>query len=37
VARRRDGRVEMTDEPVQFTIVRPGASILKAPAGECVR
>ena len=37
VARRRDGGVEMTDEPVQFTIVRPGATILKAPAGECVR
>ena len=37
VARRRNGRVEMTDEPVQFTIVRPGATILKAPAEEFVR
>jgi fumarate reductase flavoprotein subunit len=37
VARRREGRVEMADEPVQFTIVRPGATILKAPAGEFVR
>ena len=34
VARRRDGRVEMTDESVAFTIVRPGATILKAPAEE---
>jgi fumarate reductase flavoprotein subunit len=35
VARLREGRVEMTDAPVQFTIVRPGATILKAPAA-CV-
>jgi fumarate reductase flavoprotein subunit len=35
VARLREGRVEMTNAPVQFTIVRPGATILKAPAA-CV-
>jgi fumarate reductase flavoprotein subunit len=35
VARLREGRVEMTDEPVQFTIVRPGATILKSPTA-CV-
>jgi len=32
VTRLREGCVELTDEPVQFTIVRPGATILKAPA-----
>jgi fumarate reductase flavoprotein subunit len=32
VARRRDGAIIMTDEPVQFTIVRPGESLLKEAA-----
>jgi fumarate reductase flavoprotein subunit len=35
VARRRGGRLEMADEPVQFTIVRPGDSLLREkPAAE---
>jgi fumarate reductase flavoprotein subunit len=32
VARQRDGALAMTDEPVQFTIVRPGQSLLKEAA-----
>jgi fumarate reductase flavoprotein subunit len=28
VARQRGGRIEITEEPVQFTIVRPGATLL---------
>lgn len=32
VARMRDGRVEVSREPVQFTIVKPGETIL--PDGE---
>ena len=29
VARQRDGRVEVTDEPVAFTIVKPGETLLE--------
>lgn len=29
VARERDGTLQITDEPVQFTIVKPGESLLK--------
>jgi fumarate reductase flavoprotein subunit len=29
VARRRQGRLEISEEPVQFTIVRPGETVLK--------
>src|SRR5262249_5564682 len=29
VARQRDGRFDIADEPVQFTVVRPGQSLLK--------
>jgi fumarate reductase flavoprotein subunit len=29
VARHKDGRLSITDEPVQFTIVKPGESLLK--------
>ena len=29
VARQRDGRLDITDEPVEFTLVRPGETILK--------
>jgi fumarate reductase flavoprotein subunit len=32
VARQRDGELELTDEPVQFTIVKPGESLLKEAA-----
>jgi fumarate reductase flavoprotein subunit len=32
VARQRDGTLHMTDEPVQFTIVKPGQSLLKEAA-----
>jgi fumarate reductase flavoprotein subunit len=32
VARQRDGTLHMTDEPVAFTIVRPGQSLLKEAA-----
>jgi fumarate reductase flavoprotein subunit len=32
VARSRDGRLAITDEPVAFTIVRPGQSLLKEAA-----
>ena len=28
IARQKDGRLAITDEPVQFTIVRPGQSLL---------
>ena len=29
VARQRNGRLDIVDEPVQFTIVKPGQSLLK--------
>ena len=29
VARQRDGRLDIADEPVEFTLVRPGESLLK--------
>jgi fumarate reductase flavoprotein subunit len=29
VARHKDGRLSITDEPVQFTIIKPGESLLK--------
>ncbi len=32
VARQRDGRLDIADEPVQFTIVKPGQSLLKVAA-----
>jgi len=32
VARLNDGRIAITDEPVQFTIVRPGQSLLSGQA-----
>jgi fumarate reductase flavoprotein subunit len=32
VARQRNGKLEIADEPVQFTIVRPGESLLKEAA-----
>ncbi|KAB2914136.1 MAG: FAD-binding protein [Hyphomicrobiaceae bacterium] len=32
VARQRGGRLEISDQPVQFTIVRPGESLLKEAA-----
>jgi len=32
VARQRNGRLEIADEPVAFTIVRPGESLLKEAA-----
>ena len=32
VARQRDGALAMTDEPVQFSIVQPGQSLLKEAA-----
>ena len=32
VARQRGGALDITDEPVQFTIVRPGESLLKEAA-----
>ncbi len=32
VARQRDGRLTIADEPVQFTIVKPGESLLKEAA-----
>jgi fumarate reductase flavoprotein subunit len=32
VVHQRDGRLEITDEPVQFTIVKPGESLLKEAA-----
>jgi fumarate reductase flavoprotein subunit len=32
VARQRDGRLAITNEPVQFTIVKPGESLLKEAA-----
>jgi len=32
VARQRDGRLNIADEPVQFTIVKPGESLLKEAA-----
>ena len=32
VARQRGGRLDIADEPVQFTIVRPGESLLKEAA-----
>jgi fumarate reductase flavoprotein subunit len=32
VARRRGGKLEITDEPVEFTIVKPGESLLKEAA-----
>jgi fumarate reductase flavoprotein subunit len=34
VARQRAGRLEITDEPVRFTIVRPGETLLKDAAAE---
>jgi fumarate reductase flavoprotein subunit len=34
VARQKDGRIELTDNPVQFTIVRPGQSLLADQAAE---
>jgi fumarate reductase flavoprotein subunit len=34
VARQRDGRIAITDEPVRFTIVRPGESLLTRAAAE---
>ena len=32
VARQRDGALDITEEPVKFTIVRPGQSLLKEAA-----
>ena len=32
VARQRDGRLDIADEPVQFTLVKPGQSLLKVAA-----
>ena len=32
VARQRDGVLDIADEPVQFSIVQPGQSLLKAAA-----
>ena len=32
VARQRDGALDLTNEPVKFTIVRPGQSLLKEAA-----
>jgi fumarate reductase flavoprotein subunit len=32
VARRRDGKIDITEEPVRFTIVRPGETLLKGQA-----
>ena len=29
VIRQRDGKLQIADEPVQFTIVKPGESVLK--------
>jgi len=34
VARQRAGKLEITDEPVRFTIVRPGETLLKDTAAE---
>jgi fumarate reductase flavoprotein subunit len=34
VARQKDGRIEMIDRPVEFTIVRPGHSLLADQAAE---
>jgi fumarate reductase flavoprotein subunit len=34
VARQRAGEVEITEEPVRFTIVRPGETLLKDTAAE---
>jgi fumarate reductase flavoprotein subunit len=34
VARQRAGKIEITDEPVRFTIVRPGETLLKDTAAE---
>jgi fumarate reductase flavoprotein subunit len=34
VARQTDGRIGLSDEPVQFTIVRPGQSLLSDQAAE---
>jgi fumarate reductase flavoprotein subunit len=32
IARQRDGRVEISQEPVQFTVIKPGESLLKEAA-----
>ena len=32
VARQRDGRLDIADEPVRFTIVKPGETLLKEAA-----
>ena len=32
VVRQRDGALDVSEEPVQFTIVRPGESLLKEAA-----
>jgi len=34
VARQQDGEVTVVDEPVQFTIVRPGETLLEKVAAE---